>query len=235
MNYYPHHIGDYLRDTAHLTATEDGTYRRMLDLYYASENPLPLDTDWLCKLVRAREDYEREAVSIVLHQFFEKMEDGWHNKRADEEIRKGKKRIKAAKSNGKLGGRKQTQRVSTNNPVGLHTENPLQSSQKPKAKSQNQRSKDIVRLKPDALQVLEFLNGKTGRQYKPRPATLEPILARLREGSTVEDLRAVVAKKCREWSGDPKMNEYLRPKTLFNRTNFANYEGELVHEPEKLS
>lgn len=136
LNYYPHHIGDYLRDTSHLTTLEDGTYRRMLDVYYASEKPLPLDFDWLCRLVRAREILEREAVNAVLQQFFEKHEDGWHNKRADEEIRKGRKRIKAAKLNGKTGGRPITQRVSENNPVGYKTGNPDQSSQKPKAKDQ---------------------------------------------------------------------------------------------------
>ena len=103
-----------------------------------------------------------------------------------------------------------------------------------KRREEKKETKSIVRLKPDlkpqALEVLNFLNSKTGRNYQPKPATLELIAARLREGATVDDLRAVVAKKCREWVGDAKMNEYLRPKTLFNRTNFANYEGELVRE-----
>jgi hypothetical protein len=59
VNYYPHHIGDYLRDTVHLTMIEDGAYRRMLDLYYASEKPLPLDLSWLCRLMRAERDEEK--------------------------------------------------------------------------------------------------------------------------------------------------------------------------------
>jgi uncharacterized protein YdaU (DUF1376 family) len=136
LNYYPHHIGDYLRDTAHLTAIEDGTYRRMLDVYYASEKPLPLETHWVCRLVRARTSDEQAAVEEVLRQFFTKHADGWHNKRADLEIIKSRKRIKAAKSNGKKGGRRGTQRVSKNaNPVGLHPSLAHQ-NQKPKAKSQ---------------------------------------------------------------------------------------------------
>jgi uncharacterized protein YdaU (DUF1376 family) len=131
MNYYPHHIGDYLRDTAHLTATEDGIYRRLLDLYYASEKPLPLEFDWLCKLVRARESTEREAVKEILQQYWEKRETGWSNNRADEEIRKARKRIKAAKHNGKVGGRPKTQWVSKTNPDGSKDANPDQSSHKP--------------------------------------------------------------------------------------------------------
>lgn len=134
MNYYPHHIGDYLKDTVHLSMLEDAAYRRMLDIYYASEKPLPLDFEYVCKMVRAVKTEERESTSWVLHNFFEKCEDGWHNKRADEEIRKGKTRVKAARKNGKRGGRPKTQRVSKNNPGGLHDANPELNSQKPKAK-----------------------------------------------------------------------------------------------------
>ena len=82
-------------------------------------------------------------------------------------------------------------------------------------------------LRKQAVEVLDFLNAKTGRGYKPVPANVDMIVARLKDGATVEDLRAVVAKKCREWSADEKMAEYLRPATLFNRTKFAQYEGEL--------
>jgi uncharacterized phage protein (TIGR02220 family) len=95
------------------------------------------------------------------------------------------------------------------------------------------KNKDIVRLTPDprqqAKEVLSFLNEKTGRAYEPVDANLKLIIARLKDGATAVDLRQVVAKKCREWIGDPKMAEYLRPKTLFNATNFAQYKGELVN------
>jgi uncharacterized phage protein (TIGR02220 family) len=91
----------------------------------------------------------------------------------------------------------------------------------------HKKKKSNVGQKPDALRVLSFLNEKTGRNYEPVDANVKPIAARLREGASVDDLRAVVAKKCREWAGDPKMDIYLRPKTLFNATNFANYKGEL--------
>jgi uncharacterized phage protein (TIGR02220 family) len=99
-------------------------------------------------------------------------------------------------------------------------------------KGREGKDKDTVGQKPDlkplSVEVLNFLNSKTGRRYEPVPANLSLIAARLREGASVDDLRAVVAKKCRDWGGDPKMNEYLRPKTLFNATNYAQYRGELV-------
>ena len=91
------------------------------------------------------------------------------------------------------------------------------------------KSKDTVRQKPDAsvLEVLNFLNEKTGRNYEPCKANLELIAARMKDGATVDDLRAVIAKKCREWLTDEKMNIYLRPATLFARTKYAQYRGEI--------
>lgn len=98
-------------------------------------------------------------------------------------------------------------------------------------RSTTEKNKSIVGLEPNlteqAREVLDFLNDKTGRHYEPVRETLDPILARLKGGSSVEDLRAVIAKKTREWGADEKMQKYLRPKTLFNATNFANYKGEL--------
>jgi hypothetical protein len=64
---------------------------------------------WLCRLVRADLETERESVQFVLNHFFEKCEDGWRNKRADLEIKANNKRVKAARNNGKLGGRPKTQ------------------------------------------------------------------------------------------------------------------------------
>jgi len=86
-------------------------------------------------------------------------------------------------------------------------------------------------VKPDykktAKQILTFLNDKTGRHYKPVPANVDMIAARLKEGATTEECHYIIAKKAREWSGDEKMNQYLRPATLFNRTKFAQYQGEI--------
>jgi hypothetical protein len=41
VNYYERHIGDYLKDTAHLSLLEHGIYTRLLDVYYTRECPIP--------------------------------------------------------------------------------------------------------------------------------------------------------------------------------------------------
>lgn len=86
MNYYEHHLGDYAKDAGHLTLTEEGAYRRLLDVYYIRERPLPVDFDECCKLARARSKAERDAVECVLQEFFELSQDGHHQARADAEI-----------------------------------------------------------------------------------------------------------------------------------------------------
>lgn len=86
---------------------------------------------------------------------------------------------------------------------------------------------DIKALRKAAIETLAFLNEKTGRTYQPVPANIDMIVARLKEGATPGDCRAVVEKKCLAWSKDDKMAPYLRPATLFNRTKFAQYRGEL--------
>ncbi|MDR6585548.1 conserved phage C-terminal domain-containing protein [Herbaspirillum frisingense] len=82
--------------------------------------------------------------------------------------------------------------------------------------------------KPDAEAVLAHLNSKTGRSYEPVKANLSLIASRLQEAS-VETCKAVIDARVAKWGNDDKMRDYLRPKTLFNATNFANYVGELGH------
>ncbi|HSW68857.1 MAG TPA: conserved phage C-terminal domain-containing protein [Gammaproteobacteria bacterium] len=79
-----------------------------------------------------------------------------------------------------------------------------------------------------AVEVLQFLNEKTGRAYRPVEANLKLIIARLKSGATPTECYQVIAKKSREWGGHKDMDQYLRPATLFNATKFEQYVGELV-------
>lgn len=86
MNYYEHHLGDYVRDTAHLSMLEDGAYRRLLDAYYIREEPLPLTMRDVFRLTRAQSKQDREAVETVLREFFTETAEGWRHARCDREI-----------------------------------------------------------------------------------------------------------------------------------------------------
>lgn len=82
--------------------------------------------------------------------------------------------------------------------------------------------------KPDvAIEILNYLNKNTGKNYRPVDSNLRLIEARLKSGATPLQLREVVFAKCEQWGKDPKMAEYLRPATLFNATKFEQYLGEM--------
>ena len=103
MNYYPFHIGDYASATRHLSWDEDCAYRRLLDAYYTSEKPLPLEERSICRLVLATTPEQRQAVMTVLSEFWERTDAGWVNRRADAEI--AEMRIKQQKQRDKANKR----------------------------------------------------------------------------------------------------------------------------------
>lgn len=88
MNFYKRYMGDYGRDTAHLSLAEHGAYALLLDHYYSTESALPAELLALYRLCRAFDKLEQRAVQSVADKFFPVGDDGLrHNERADKEIR----------------------------------------------------------------------------------------------------------------------------------------------------
>lgn len=87
-----------------------------------------------------------------------------------------------------------------------------------------------AQIKTEALQYLDFLNAKAGKHFKPVPSNLRLIEARLAEGVSLQDLKTLTIRKCREWLGSD-MAKFLRPETLCNATKCQSYLGEI--EPEE--
>ena len=72
-------------------------------------------------------------------------------------------------------------------------------------------------------EIIAFLNETTGKSFKPSTnRTKKDIRARLNEGFTIEDFKAVIKVKSDQWYGDTKMDGYLRPQTLFSN-KFEGY------------
>jgi uncharacterized phage protein (TIGR02220 family) len=72
-------------------------------------------------------------------------------------------------------------------------------------------------------EIISYLNEKAGKGFKNLPASQKFIKARLGDGHTISDLKAVIDHKTAEWKNDRKMVAYLRPSTLFNASNFEGY------------
>lgn len=146
MNYYSFHIGDYLKQTAHLTPLEDICYRRLIDMYYETEQPIPTETNRVSRRLRL----DTELVNSVLQEFFFHTENGWINARCDAEIEAYRTKADTARLNGKLGGRpKKTQSVILANPAETGSkanQEPITNNQEPLTKS---RAAPATRLPDD--------------------------------------------------------------------------------------
>lgn len=120
MRHFAHHIGDYAAATAHLSFIEDAAYHRLLRRYYQDEKPLPPNIEEICRLVGARTKEEKLAVKNVLGEFFRVEPDGFHQRRADEEIETYRIKAEIARLNGtKSRGRPGGKSKPKNNPAGF--------------------------------------------------------------------------------------------------------------------
>jgi uncharacterized protein YdaU (DUF1376 family) len=120
MHYYSFHVSDYIHDTAHLSNDEDLAYRRLLDLYYTQEKPIPNRTHEVARRIRMGKNIK--AVQTVLEEFFmfSLEHDFWFHKRCDETIAAYQAKAERNRAVGKLGGRpksnpEETQTVSKHN------------------------------------------------------------------------------------------------------------------------
>ena len=86
MKYYSFNLGDYYCSTSHLSLLEHGVYRRLLDILYITNMPLPLSTAECQRLAGCRNQEDMEVVDSILQEYFTKTDKGWINKRAWEII-----------------------------------------------------------------------------------------------------------------------------------------------------
>jgi uncharacterized protein YdaU (DUF1376 family) len=209
MHYYQFHIGDYQRDTMHLDEMEDLAYRRLLDLYYKEEQPIPDDMDRVAKLIRMRT--HSECIASVLREYFELTENGWVNHRAQkflqEKYAKSESARRAAeerwaRSSAKKGNKsKEKQRVNANamrthserNADGMHE--PCESDAKPMLPTTHYplpttQEKSMSSQANDVSAIFEYWRTKMGKNGSTRLSTKRrrSIEARLKEGRTGSDI-----------------------------------------------
>ena len=88
-----------------MTRVERWIYRDLLDVYYDTEKPLPLDLDAVCYAVGVSAEEERRAVANLLRFKFTQTDAGYVHDRCEIEIAAYRLRAETAQENGKKGGR----------------------------------------------------------------------------------------------------------------------------------
>jgi uncharacterized protein YdaU (DUF1376 family) len=166
VNYVELHIGDYDKNTAHLTACEDGIYGRLLRRYYDTETELPLDLKAVQRLVRARSKEEVAAVAVVLDEFFEKTPTGWRHDRCEAEIAKYReKRAKAQRSANARWERSDRNANAYANASAEHDER--NAHQTPDAKHQSEKNEPSGHTPPSAAVAADRVGVFEGHE-QPR-------------------------------------------------------------------
>lgn len=240
----PLYVSDYLADTQHLSTVHHGAYLLLLMASWMRGGRLPSDDEQLASICRMDRKSWTKAKPVIA-QFFDAQNGTWVQKRLSEEYEHARQISEKNKENGRKGGRprkqeeteglsemkatvkpNETQRLSETKPSskanGKPDETPLPSPL-PKDKV-----KSIVGQRPDdAREVLKHLNEKAARAFEFVQPNLDLIMARLKQGASIEQCKRVIDRKVAEWGRDDAMSKYLRPATLFNKLKFAQYVGEL--------
>ena len=145
MHYYQHHIGDYRKDTSHLTLLEHGIYRQLLDLYYISEKPLDANA---LRLICARTDEEQAMAMQLLNEFFTKKGDKYFHARCDNEIQLYHGKSTKAKASAKVRWNKNKDLQDAN---ALRTDSEGNANHKPLTINH----KPLTNIKPKRAEALE--------------------------------------------------------------------------------
>lgn len=249
--YFPLFFADFKKDTSRLTHEEKYAYLLLLNDYWDTEKPIPNDKKVL-EMITNLDQKTFKKVWQKLIQLFEEKDGLLYQKRMEKEIKyfheQASKRSSKAKSAANARWHKECSEQCSEHSMEECSEvcpsDATSTSYSTTYSSSSSKIKDLsndksMSGKPDAdppknsefksqaVEVLNFLNEKTGKHYRAVDANLKLIMARLKSGASVQDCKSVIAKKRREWVCDPKMVDYLRPATLFNATKFEQYVGEL--------
>ncbi len=210
MHYFKFNIGDYASHTKYLTQMQDLAYRRLLDLYYLQEIPLNQNANIVASDIGMSENLT--DVEHVLNRFFTLVEQGWINKRADEEIEAyHKNNINASKA-GKASAasrkamklkeieRTLNERCDSVQPTINHK--PLNIKHKTLTKEENNTLKQKT-LKPDSIPENLWSDFLSLRKTKKAPVT-EAAISRIeseavKAGWTLEN--ALTECCARGWTG----------------------------------
>ena len=208
MNYYKHHIGDYRRDTTHLTLLEHGIYRQLIDTYYLDEMPLSND---LVKLMRAhsvRTEEEKVAFHSVLSDFFTLTDNGYTHGRCDEGVITYQAKAGVNQIVGKLGGRPKkinalenpliTQTVSENNPpiTQMVSENnpPITLTNNQEPITNNHKPKNINKILKPLPNADAFCTGSAVWESYSEAYTLRYQIPPVRNAKTNAVCKQIVAR-----------------------------------------
>jgi len=119
------------------------------------------------------------------------------------------------------------------------SEQPQRKNEKKDKKDKKERikEKELVDLpfSNEVREILKFFISKTGNQLRisakdsilGRSDKYKKIMPRLKDGATVEECKAIISLKSKQWKNDKAMKAHLCIPTLFRASNFEKYLDEV--------
>lgn len=84
-------------------------------------------------------------------------------------------------------------------------------------------TKTISAFKVEIDEIINFLNKEAGKSFHSKTEGTRKLIFRwLKIGYTVDQFKEAITNMVDAWLNDPKMNQYLRPSTLFGN-KFEGY------------
>jgi len=173
VNYYERHIGDYLKDTAHLSLLEHGVYGRLLDVYYTRE--CGIEDGMVARLIGARSKDEISAMNTVLNEFFVLQAGVWTQSRCDAEIERYQDKQRKASASANARWKKNEPHTGRNanaspDAMRTHSEGNAPNHQTPDTRHQK-RNTSAVALPPDGVSDSVWTDFLKVRKAKKAPMT----------------------------------------------------------------
>lgn len=103
MHYYKFNIPAWGLSTSHLSLEEEAIYFRLVNFYYDSEQPIPLETQSVFR--RLRIATHEQAATQILGEYFTKTKRGYVHDKCEDILNEYAKVIGKNRDNGKKGGR----------------------------------------------------------------------------------------------------------------------------------
>ncbi len=203
MDWYPRYPSRFDSGTLGFTLAERGAYSGLLDVYYASGQPIPSDPRQIAALLRVPVD-EWMAVSVRVLRKFVKKGDKLVNAVCEREIRKQQRLARLARENGKKGGRPKT----SNDRPGTHPAPPdppeVGTQKKPQTDRQGQTDRQTDRQ--------GGANGKNGNGHHHESTDL---------GRYVKSSLRRASHAAGEISRDEKQERWAQKQFRFMRAHYS--------------
>jgi uncharacterized protein YdaU (DUF1376 family) len=233
--YMPLMVGDYLKDTGHLTTEQHGAYLLLLMAYWARGGPLQADDARLAATARMTPQQWAKH-KPVLAEFFSEDEGLWRNKRSDFEIERAEIKMAAKAKAGATGANARWQNDSNRIATALRPHKgrdgkidaDAMAKRCPSSSSSHTSPRGEVARAPEVFDFGRFWDAYPKRQGDPESAAevawddavlqqdfpgIEPILAAISRWKAVRKLETdpPFAPYAKTWLAEKRWKDWPEP------------------------